>query len=228
MQGLVVAVISVLALGGCQGNPATPAAAHPVPPPNTTHSDPPGKLAQIVTKPGRYTFGKDLEPGYWVGMTRSSTCNYSTTLKMFGSRALAGKLTTESGKVSFKPSPGDVLEIPKDEFFANWEDCQFWNEGDGAPPVPDGSDVPWRDVDQTTSGVDRWKMGQFGYLDAVKERVNNVDETQLTLMGLWACKVQSRGLTAETLRHFGHLTDIQADYLITMSYKHMCPEAQRS
>jgi hypothetical protein len=197
-------------------------------------------LAQIVTKPGRYTFGTDLELGFWIGMARSSTCDYSTAMQGSddpGPRpakiAVKGGavIYDETGRpigvaVGFSPKSGDVLEIATDTSLPNTDDCEFWNDGEHAPAVPEGSDVPWRDVDKTIGGIDRWKMGQFDYLDAVKQRVNNFDEDQLTQMGLFSCKVALRGWTASTLQHFAHLTSIQADYLVTMSYKYMCPSDQ--
>jgi hypothetical protein len=67
-------------------------------------------------------------------------------------------------------------------------------------------------------------MGQFDYLDAVKQRVTNFDEARLTQMALWSCWLDSRGLAGLILQHFAHLTEIQADYLITSAYKYMCPE----
>lgn len=238
MLALVVAVASVLTLAGCQSDPPSN---QPAAPPKTSPSDPPGKLAQIVTKPGRYTVGTDIEPGDWVGMAGSSMCNYSTVRKVDGSRPISKKIAVAGGTRMFDDAgieigwatmfrfwPGDVLEIPATEFYPDMEVCQFWNEGTDAPPVPQGSDVPWRDVDRTTVGTERWKMGQFDYLDAVKARVNNFDETQLTSMGLWSCKVKNRTTAGNTLQHFAHLTSIQADYLITMSYKYMCPSDQHS
>jgi hypothetical protein len=250
IRGLVaVAVISVFAAGGCHD--ATPKTlstttdnqlASSTTTPNKSQPEVAGTLAQIVIKSGRYIFGKDLEPGKWIGISLDQTCNYTTARKIFDdSRPVTDKLPEVGTPPTYDSAgapigdliemwfaPGDVLEILPNESFPSVSDCQFWNDGTKAPPIPAGSDVPWRDVDQGTIGVDDWKMGQFDYLDAVKKRVNNFDETQLTLMGFWACKVPMRDATSDTLRHFANLTPIQADYLITTSYKYMCPNVQHS
>jgi hypothetical protein len=145
IRGLVVAAMSVLALGGRQGDPTKPTA-RPTPPPSTTHQAPAG-LAQIVTKAGRYTFGEDLAPGYWDAMALGSTCNYITAQKSFdNSRRRTSKLAAVGGAPMFdniglpvgilalrlKFSPGDVLEIPVDQFQPNSDVCQFWNNGTDA------------------------------------------------------------------------------------------------
>ena len=197
--------------------------------------------AQVATRPGRYIVGEDLDPGHWFGMARVSSCTYTTVLGDFGSVPRIGKLTAVGSTPDAGDQPaspwtyfwiraGDVLELWPDKPSPIPNHCEFWNDGSStAPPtpaLPAASDVPWRDVDRTADGVDRWKMGQFDYLAAAKERVGNLNETQLSLMGYLACQVGYRDVIANTFEHFARLTAIQADFLVTMSYKFMCPSEQ--
>jgi hypothetical protein len=59
----------------------------------------------VVQVENEDTFGKDLEAGYWVGMARISTCNYSTTLKIFGSRPIADMLAIVGGPPAADDEP---------------------------------------------------------------------------------------------------------------------------
>lgn len=211
-------------------------------PPMATNTSAPVKasLTQVVTKPGRYIVGVNIEPGGWRGMLGHSpnpTCTYAIT-HLDGSR-MAGTLTIDGLDYSSMNNPalslttllkqGDVLEIDEEPLVEAWEPCTFWNDTETVSP-PIDSDVPWRET-QTVNGVlagkERWRIGQFDYIEHVQRRVHRFDEAELTEMGLWTCQAQSVRLGGEPVREalikFAGFNSGDADYLISMARKFMCP-----
>jgi hypothetical protein len=232
---LLAAAGSALILAACQSESVSKTAPSS---PGSTSAVSTGQLAQILSKPGHYVAGTDVETGSWVGMALDVTCVYTLNrinehpgtpqkIPVIGGAPLYSDVTGSQlgGYTTFDLFRGDELALAPDTSGMDLSSCQFWNDGEvaGTPPVPVNSDVPWRDVDHNTN-VNHWKMGQFDYLDDVKQRVTNLDESPLTSMGLWGCKMNSRGMATNALQHFANLTNIQADYLVTTAYKHMCPE----
>jgi hypothetical protein len=233
-------VVASTCVGCHSGSAAAPTSERP----STVGSQPvptPHNAAQVVTKPGRYVVGEGIESGDWEGLARDATCSYAITRARDGRRQTS-KMAPKGGYptynddgteigvgLSIKFFRGDVLEVVQDPVMTDLDECLFWNEGTDAPAPLQDSSAPW-DVTIPTGGTDvdgkgtDWKMGEFDYLDAVKQRVTNFDEGQLTQLGLWSCWVGSRGTVGLSLQRFAHLTEIQADYLITASYKFMCPE----
>lgn len=233
----IVTILIALSLAGCSAKTEPTATDNRNASPTTPARGPDGGPQQIVSQPGRYTVGKDIEAGSWVGMARNTICVYRTIRQVDGNRQKESRLdvvgsapiTGEDGfpigrAIYFGLKAGDLLELVDDEYGFDFDTCVFWNDSTDTPAVPADSDLPWRDVDKTILGADKWKIGQFDYLDQVKTRVQGFDETDLTEMGLWSCALDDRGAANLTLRKFADLTEIQADYLITTASKNMCPD----
>lgn len=212
---------------------------------STSDSTPGGTLPQLITKPGTYTAGIDLEPGLWRAMARSGVCEYRTvtdvpgtdnwtvdfTLAQIGGAPMFDPATGFDlrGASSFKLESGDTLQIKEDPLLGpDFEACEFINDDDEVAPPPAGSDVPWRGVERTLVPdlLQRWKPGQFDFLAAVQQRVTTFDESELTEIGLWICKNKAANFydvdLKTVLTKFAGLTDIQGDYVINTATRHMC------
>jgi hypothetical protein len=120
----VVLAAAVLFVGSCSTQPgcvAGPSGASAAIAKPATEDRKPGNLKQVITKPGSYTVGVDVEPGLFKGIARDDECTYSTNRRIDGkpiphvlnfmgtaAPALDFKGDPQPTETEFALKPGDV------------------------------------------------------------------------------------------------------------------------